>query len=120
MLTDLKKFLLRGNVVDLAVAVIIGLAFGAVVNSLVDDVVMAFIGAVVGKPNFDQLTWNVGDGVVAYGRFLTAVVNFLLIGTAVFFLVRVVERVVPRPEEEAGPTEIELLTQIRDELRSFD
>ena len=120
MVRDLKKFLLRGNVIDLAVAVIIGVAFGAVVNSLVDDVLMALIGAVFGEPNFDDLTWHVGDGVVSYGRFLTSVVNFLLIGTAVFVLVRLGERLWRRAEEEEEkkPSEIDLLTEIRDELRA--
>jgi len=116
MLKDLKKFLLRGNVVDLAVAVIIGIAFGAVVASLVDDVIMAVIGAVFGKPNFNDLTFDIGDGVVFYGRFLTAVVNFLIIGTALFFVVRAVQRFFTTEEPE--PTaEIRLLTEIRDELR---
>jgi large conductance mechanosensitive channel len=78
---------------------------------------MAFIGAVFGEPNFDELTWKVGDGVVAYGRFITALVSFLIIGTTVFLLVRAFERVVPRKEDEPGPTEVELLTEIRDELR---
>ncbi|MGQ0805553.1 MAG: large conductance mechanosensitive channel protein MscL [Actinomycetota bacterium] len=118
MLQDLKKFILRGNVIDLAVAVIIGVAFGAVVNSLVDDVIMAFIGAVFGEPNFDNLTLDVGNGVVRYGAFLTAVANFLLIAVALFVVVRVAERFF-RKEEKKEPTEIELLTEIRDELRTF-
>lgn len=116
MLEDLQKFLLRGNVIDLAVAVIIGIAFGLVVSSLVDDVIMAFIGAVFGEPNFNDLTFGVGDGVVRYGRFITAVVNFLIIGTVLFFLVRAAELVFKR-EAEKKPTEVDLLTEIRDELR---
>ena len=116
MLQDLKKFLLRGNVVDLAVAVIIGIAFGAVVASLVDDVIMAVIGAVFGKPNFNNLTFDIGDGVVFYGRFLTTVVNFLIIGTALFVVVRAVERFF-KTEEPEPTAEVRLLTEIRDELR---
>jgi large conductance mechanosensitive channel len=115
MLQDLRKFLLRGNVIDLAVAVIIGIAFGLVVSSLVNDVIMAVIGAVFGKPNFNDLTFDVGDGVVRYGKFITAVVNFLIIGTVLFFVVRVAERFFRRDEKK--PTEVELLTEIRDELR---
>ena len=118
MLQDLKKFLLRGNVIDLAVAVIIGIAFGAVVSSLVDDVIMALVGALVGKPNFDELTFEIGDGVVAYGRFLTAVVNFLIIGTVLFLVVRAAEQLFGK--QEAEPTaEVKLLTEIRDELRQI-
>ena len=115
MLQDLKKFLLRGNVIDLAVAVIIGIAFGVVVSSLVNDVIMAVVGAVFGKPNFNDLTFDLGDGVVRYGRFITAVVNFLIIGTVLFFIVRTAELFFNRAEKK--PTEVELLTEIRDELR---
>jgi large conductance mechanosensitive channel len=115
MLQDLRKFLLRGNVIDLAVAVIIGIAFGAVVASLVDDVIMAFIGAIFGEPNFNNLTFDVGDGVVRYGRFITAVVNFLIIGTVLFVIVRAVQQIFR--EEEKKPSEVDLLIEIRDELR---
>jgi large conductance mechanosensitive channel len=114
VLEDLRKFLLRGNVIDLAVAVIIGIAFGLVVASLVNDVIMPVIGAVFGKPNFNDLTFNIGDGVVAYGKFITAVVNFLIIGTVLFFIVRAVQRFF---RQEKKPTEVDLLTEIRDELR---
>jgi len=115
VLQDLKKFLLRGNVIDLAVAVIIGIAFGLVVASLVNDVIMPVIGAVFGKPNFNDLTFNIGDGVVAYGKFITAVVNFLIIGTALFLIVRTVQRFF---RQEKKPTEVDLLTEIRDLLRA--
>jgi large conductance mechanosensitive channel len=114
VLQDLKKFLLRGNVIDLAVAVIIGIAFGLVVASLVTDVIMPIIGAVFGKPNFNDLTFKVGDGVVAYGKFITAVINFVIIGTVLFFIVRAADRLFTR---EKKPTEVEVLTEIRDELR---
>jgi large conductance mechanosensitive channel len=114
VLQDLRKFLLRGNVIDLAVAVIIGIAFGLVVASLVNDVIMPIIGAVFGKPNFNDLTFKIGDGVVAYGKFITAVINFVIIGTVLFFIVRAADRLFTR---EQKPTEVEVLTEIRDELR---
>jgi large conductance mechanosensitive channel len=114
VLQDLRKFLLRGNVIDLAVAVIIGIAFGLVVASLVNDVIMPIIGAVFGKPNFNDLTLKIGDGVVAYGKFITAVINFVIIGTVLFFIVRAAARLFTR---EKKPTEVEVLTEIRDELR---
>src|ERR671910_2344681 len=107
MLQDLRKFLLRGNVIDLAVAVIIGIAFGLVVSSLVNDVIMAVIGAVFGKPNFNDLTFDLGDGVVRDGKVITAVVNFLIIATVLFFVVRVAEQFFRRDEKK--PTEVELL-----------
>jgi large conductance mechanosensitive channel len=114
VLQDLKKFLLRGNVIDLAVAVIIGIAFGAVVLSLVNNVIMPVIGAVFGESNFNNLTFDIGDGVVEYGRFITAVVNFLIIGTVLFLIVRAADQLFTR---EQKPTEVELLTDIRNELR---
>ena len=117
MLEDLRKFLLRGNVIDLAVAIIIGIAFGAVITSLVNDVIMAIVGAIFGKPNFDDLTFSIGDGIVYYGRFLTAVLNFLIIGTSIFVVVRIAEQLFKK-DEESKPTEVDLLTEIRDELRA--
>jgi large conductance mechanosensitive channel len=115
MLQDLRKFLLRGNVIDLAVAVIIGIAFGAVISSLVNDIIMAVIGAFFGEPNFNDLTFDLGDGVVRYGRFITVVINFLIIGTVLFLIVRAAEQFFRREEKKTA--EVELLTEIRDELR---
>jgi large conductance mechanosensitive channel len=121
MLQDLKQFLLRGNVVDLAVAVIIGAAFTLVVNSFVDDVLMALIGAFVGEPNFNDLTLGIGDGVIFYGRFLTTVVNFAIVGMVLFLVVRALQSLLAQrarePEPEAVPDDVRLLTEIRDELR---
>lgn len=87
MLKGFREFISRGSVVDLAVGVIVGAAFGAVVTSFTNDVLMAFIGAVVGEPNFNELSFTIGDGVVHYGRFLTAVVNFLIIAAAIYVAV---------------------------------
>lgn len=126
MIEEFKKFILRGNVLDLAVAVIIGVAFGAVVLSFTDDVLMAVIGAIVGKPSFNDLTLGLGDGVIFYGRFLTALVNFLLIAFALFLVVKGMERMQDR--RGAGRNEVEedspvpsdealLLGEIRDLLR---
>ncbi len=87
MLAGFKKFIIQGNVVDLAVGIIIGVAFGAVIKSFTDDVLMALIGAIVGKPSFDQLTFAVGDGIVFYGKFLTNLVAFVITAGAVYFAV---------------------------------
>jgi large conductance mechanosensitive channel len=121
---DFKKFVLRGNVLDLAVAVVIGAAFTAVVNSFANDVLMAFVGAIFGKPNFDAVVWNVGDGEVYIGRFVTSLVNFLIVALGVFVAVKMFEtlqnlRRRPGVEEEAEPLTRgeELLTEIRDLLR---
>ena len=86
MLKDFKAFVLRGNVVDLAIAVIIGAAFGAVVTSLVEDVFTPLL-AIPGETNFGELTFTVGGGVIRYGEFLNTVIAFLSIAAVVFFFV---------------------------------
>jgi len=85
MLKGFRDFILRGNVVDLAVAVIIGGAFGAIVNSLVKDLITPLIAAIVGKPDFSALVLHVHGGAITYGNFLNAAISFLLIGSAVYF-----------------------------------
>lgn len=117
LLDEFKAFVTRGNVIDLAVAVILGIAFGAVVASFTDDILMAFIGAIVGEPNFNDLTFDIGDGVIRYGAFITAVVNFFIIALALFFVIKAINQFVRKGE--APPTdEVRLLTEIRDELRA--
>ena len=121
LLGDFRKFVLRGNVLDLAVAVVIGIAFNAVVNSLVNDVIMQIIAAIFGKPNFDSLTFTIGEGVIYYGKFLTALVNFLIIAATIFVIVRAFEELQKRrrgteEELEEAPEDIVLLTEIRDLL----
>lgn len=86
MLKGFRDFLLRGNVIDLAVAVIIGVAFGAIINSLVADIINPFIAAIVGKPDFSYLVLDLHGGKIKYGNFLNAVMSFVLIASAVYFL----------------------------------
>ena len=123
MLKELKAFLLRGNVVDLAVAVIIGAAFGAIVTSFVNDVITPLILnpalKAAGVAKIAELTWN----GVAYGSFLSAVINFLVIGTVLFFVVKAAEKAQNLGKKEeaaeeaaAAPTQEELLAEIRDLL----
>ncbi|HXF50822.1 MAG TPA: large conductance mechanosensitive channel protein MscL [Dehalococcoidia bacterium] len=101
LVRDFKQFLLRGNVVDLAVAVVIGTAFGAVVSAMVEDLITPIIAAVAGKPDFSALTFTVNDSTFRYGHFINAVVSFLLIATAVFFFVVVpVNALVARARRE--------------------
>lgn len=87
LLTDFKAFVLRGNVVDLAVAVVIGAAFGAVVASLVEDMLTPLIAAVFGEPDFSALTFSVNDSEFRYGSFINSIVAFVMIAAAVFFVV---------------------------------
>ena len=133
---DFKKFILRGNVLDLAVAVVVGAAFNSVVQSFANDVLMGFVGAMFGKPNFSNLEIHlrgcttkvingvqreVCNGTVAYGKFLTNFLNFLIIALAVFVVIKTFEklqslRAVEEPEPEALTRSEELLTEIRDSL----
>jgi len=122
---DFKQFLLRGNVLDLAVAVVVGAAFTAVVTSFANDVLMGFIGAIFGKPNFNDVVMHVGHGDVFIGRFITALVNFVIIAFAVFVAVKAFEVMQNlrrgRPAEaEPDPLTLdqELLTEIRDLLET--
>ena len=130
MLTGFKNFILKGNVVDLAVAVVIGAAFGAVVTALVQSVLMPFIAGLAGSPNFDSfgvVTLNGND--IKFGVLLTAIVNFLLVAAAIYFVVVVpmnhmIERRNRRlginpdvTEEAAEDPQLALLTEIRDSLQ---
>ena len=137
MIKEFKEFIANGSAFELAVGIIIGIAFGAVVTSLVDDVIMQVIGAIFGKPSFDAVTIHWGDLIgdvgtdakhpaamiyennIFIGTFITRIITFVIIGFVLFLLVRIVNRT-KRPVEAApaGPTEIELLTEIRDSLRT--
>lgn len=120
MLQDLKKFLFKDSLIDVAVAFILATAFGLVVKSLVDDVLMPIIAAIVGKPSFDDIVISLGDTPIKIGTFLTVFVNFLIVGTVLFFIVRAIQRVTAGrkvEEDTVGPTqEVVLLTEIRDAL----
>ena len=87
MIKGFRDFILRGNVIDLAVAVVIGAAFGAVIKSFVDDILMQIIAAIGGQPDFATLSFTIGKGVIEYGSFLNAVISFLLIAAAIYFIV---------------------------------
>jgi large conductance mechanosensitive channel len=126
MLKGFKDFLMRGNVVDLAVAVVIGAAFGLVVQGLLKGLVNPLIAAVAGKPNLDQVgTFTVNHAEFSIGLLLTPLVNFVLIGAAIYFLVvtplnKLAERRARgiEPESAAPSEEVALLTEIRDSLRA--
>jgi large conductance mechanosensitive channel len=121
---DFKKFIMRGNVLDLAVAVVLGVAFNAVVTSLVNDVIMQIIAAIVGKPNFNQLTFTINGGVIRYGSFLTALVNFLIIAATLFVVIKAFEQLQKRRKgagadvAEDKSDEVVLLGEIRDLLQA--
>ncbi|GLK62865.1 large-conductance mechanosensitive channel [Paracoccus kondratievae] len=141
MIKEFKEFIARGNVIDLAVGIIIGAAFTAIVSSLVTDLINPLIGLLTGGTDFSshylvlkgevppgaslQVARDSGASIFAWGAFLSAVINFLIVAWAVFLIVKAVNKVQSttnrKKEEEpapAGPTQEELLTEIRDELRA--
>lgn len=139
MLREFKEFIARGNVIDLAVGVIIGAAFGAITKSLVDDIVMPLVGLLLGKVDFTNLFVVLAPGKLAgppatlaeakaagaatlnYGLFVNVVINFVLIALAVFLLVKIVNRIrmqlAGMPEAAPPPEDVVLLREIRDELK---
>ncbi len=141
MLKEFKEFIAKGNVLELAVAVIIAGAFGTIVTSMTDDLIMPIVGAVFGGADFSSYfillstpegytgsttdytaLKEAGAAMIGYGAFITAIINFLILAFIIFLLVRYANKVKarmeePNAEEEAGPTEIELLTEIRDALK---
>jgi large conductance mechanosensitive channel len=132
MLEEFKKFAMRGNVVDLAVGVIIGAAFGTIINSLVADIIMPIIGAITGGLDFSNYfvplsskvtATSLADAkkqgaVLAWGNFLTLVINFIIIAWALFLAVKAINRMyAPEPAPAAPPKDIQLLTEIRDLLK---
>ncbi len=137
MIKEFKDFIAKGNVMDMAVGIIIGAAFTAIVTSLVGDLINPIIGLITGGMDFSNLFVNLGEGdftslvaakeagapVFAYGAFLTAVINFLIIAFVVFLLVKMVNKVKAAAEEPAapaapaGPSELDILMEIRDALK---
>ncbi len=123
MVKEFREFILRGNVIDLAVAVVIGAAFGAVVASLVENLLTPLVAAIFGEPDFSALTFTINESVFGYGAFINALLAFLMVAAAIFFVVvRPVNAARARrqtaPEEEIpAPEDIELLREIRDLLK---
>ncbi|MCI6619575.1 MAG: large-conductance mechanosensitive channel protein MscL [Prevotella sp.] len=122
-LNDFKEFAMRGNVMDLAVGVIIGAAFGKIVSSLVDNILMPLIGVITGGVDFSGLTAQVGDAKINYGLFIQNTIDFIIIAFCVFLLVKAIAKMSKKKEEEpaAAPepsNEEKLLGEIRDLLRN--
>jgi large conductance mechanosensitive channel len=112
---------MRGNVVDLAVAVVIGAAFGKIVTSLVDNLVTPLVGIFMGGVDFTDLSYTVGEAVFGYGAFIQSIIDFTIVAFVIFMVIKVINKAQgPEEVEEPapqGPTEIELLTEIRDNLK---
>ena len=123
MLKEFKAFVSRGNVIDLAVAVILGAAFGAIIKSLVDDIIMPLVGIVLGGVDFTALTFQVGKATLTYGNFIQAIVNFLVVAFALFLIIRSINKTqkpeAPAPAAPPEPSaEEKLLAEIRDLLKT--
>ncbi len=117
---EFKEFAMKGNVMDMAVGVIIGGAFGKIVSSLVDDVLMPLIGMITGGVDFTGLTAKVGDATLNYGLFIQNIIDFLIIAFCIFLMIKGMNKLMPKKEEPAapaGPTQEELLAEIRDLLK---
>lgn len=122
LIGEFKAFITRGNVLDLAVGIIVGGAFTAIVTSLVNDIIMPFIGVLMGGVNFADLTITFNGAEIGYGAFIQAIVNFLLIAVTVFILIKAINKVSKKKEVKketpAPAADIVLLTEIRDLLKS--
>jgi large conductance mechanosensitive channel len=121
MLKEFREFAIKGNVVDLAVGVIIGGAFGKIVSSFVADLVMPVIGILIGGIHYEDLVFEVGDAKVTYGKFIQNVVDFLVIALVIFFMVKVINHLRRKEEKEPKaappPRQEQLLEEIRDLLK---
>lgn len=133
-LTEFKEFAMRGNVVDMAVGVIIGAAFGKIVTSLVNDIIMPGIGVLTGGTNFSEFKYVIQQAVmngeevvtpevaITWGAFVQTIVDFLIIAFCIFIAIKAINKLkkapAPEPEAPAGPTQEELLTEIRDLLKA--
>ena len=122
MLQEFKTFIAKGNVMDLAVGIILGAAFTAIVTSLVDDLINPIIGILVGGVDFSAVGFSYGEARFNVGNFINAVIKFFIIAWVVFLLVKAMNRMTrkaePAPAAPAGPTQEELLIQIRDLLKA--
>jgi len=120
MLKEFRDFAMRGNVIDLAVAFILGVAFVAIVTSLVNDIIMPIVGVIIGGLDFSSLSVTVGSAAIAYGKFIQAIVNFIIVAFVLFLIVRAINRLNKKKEEVPAPppADVVLLTEIRDLLKN--
>lgn len=119
---EFMTFISKGNVIDLAVGVVIGGAFGKIVSSLVDDIIMPLVGIIIGGIDFSSLTWTIGDAKLAYGMFIQNVIDFLIVAACIFVFIKVINKFKRKKEEApAEPPkkdeQIVLLEEIRDLLK---
>jgi len=118
-LTEFKAFIAGGDMIELAVAVILAGAIGNVINLFTKNVMMPIVAAIFGQPDFDALSIKIGDAHILYGSVITAIIALVLTGLVLFAIIKAYNKMKKeQPAEAAGPTEVDLLTEIRDSLRS--
>ena len=125
LIEEFKAFAMKGNVIDLAVAVVIGAAFGKIVSSLVDNIITPLIGLLMGGVDFSGLSYTVGDAVMTYGVFIQSIIDFVIVAFVIFLVIKAINKASSmgkeEEEEEEAPAEpseeVKLLTEIRDNLR---
>lgn len=117
MLQEFKEFINRGNVLATAVGLVMALYFQQIVDAVLDGVIYPIIAAIFGKPSLGDIGFDIGDSRISIGLVIDAVIMFLIVSFALFLIVKAYNAKFAKPEEVSGPTEIELLTEIRDELR---
>ena len=134
MLKDFKEFIIKGNMMDMAVGIIMGGAFGLAVKALVDHIIMPIVAGIFKLPDFSEMYYAFKEGsyaslekaqeagaVIAYGAFINTIINLLIVGFAIFMMVKIVTNMQKKkeeePEEDPAPTEVDLLTEIRDQLK---
>jgi large conductance mechanosensitive channel len=123
VLNEFKDFISKGSVVDLAVGVVIGAAFGKIVTSLVNDILMPLIGVLLGGLNFSTLSIQFGSAKIAYGSFLQNIIDFIIIGASIFVFVKIINKLEHKKEADEKPAEIKdsaevaVLKEIRDQLK---
>lgn len=120
-IAEFKTFALRGNVLDLAVGVVIGAAFGKIVSSLVDNIIMPLVGLILGGLDFSKLSFTVGDAVIKYGAFIQSIVDFVIIAFAIFLFIKLINTLSRKKTEEPEPEPTvseQYLEEIRNLLRS--
>ena len=119
MLKEFKKFISRGNVIDLAVGVMIGAAFGKIVSSLVDDIFMPLIGMAIGGLSFNELSFTVGEAVIKYGSFIQNIINFIAIAFVLFLIIKFVNKLKPAKEEKPAKVEKSADTLLLEDIRDL-
>ena len=118
MWKEFKEFAFKGNVLDLAVAVIMGAAFGKIVSSIVDNLLMPIVGVILGGKDFSNLAITVDEAKIGYGMVIQSVIDFVIVAFFIFLMIKAAKKIQkPVEEEEAGPTTEELLTEIRDMMK---